>query len=237
MHYCHNLAPGHRDKLRRSCDVALSSALFKGLPNHTVAAILEAARWRDCRAHNNLCYQGMGGKSLFLLVSGSAKVGFCTDVGTEILLDWVKPPGIVGLDALDPKRPVCRCTVSVNKASEMLEWEAGTIVSLAQDCPRLFTNILALTLEWARFLEDRLSQLCSVGVAFRLARTVLYLDEKLKEQGLAEIRLSDEELGQMSGMALFTVNKILNRWKRLGYVHRERRCLVVIAPERLQCVC
>jgi CRP-like cAMP-binding protein len=55
---------------------------------------------------------------------------------------------------------------------------------------------------------------------------------KMSEGGI-EVLLSREELAQMTGTTLFTVSRILSKWKDAGFVEPRREAVVVLDQRRL----
>ena len=214
--------------------VELSSTLFRDLDETAVAAVLDSARQRHCKPKEPFCRQGDMATSLFVLTSGLAKLSGSTPSGAELILDWIAPGGVFGLGAVlfTPRKSLW--TVTAVKVSDGLEWEHDVVSHLAARWPRFHDNILRIALEWGDHLQARLEQLSIASVESRLAQLLLHLDTRFKSEGQGEIQLSDEELGQMSRSTLFTVNKVLNRWRRMGYVEKRRRRLLIVDSSSLQ---
>jgi len=65
----------------------------------------------------------------------------------------------------------------------------------------------------------------------RLAHLLLDFVDKFTQDGLSELTLGDQE---MAGTNLFSVNKVLRRWQRLGYVQKSRCRIVILDRDNLQ---
>ncbi len=208
---------------------ALYSALFKDLDHRTAETILKASRIRRVAKGEYFCRQGEIATRLYILKSGRVKVSGTTQTGKEILVCWMGPGDVFGLDAVAKPAiqnvwSVCAC-----EASEALELEKSTIQELAHSCPTFYQNALWIAVRWAHELQARFEQIATEVVEQRLARAVLDLAAPLNRNNAEpiELRASDEELAQMVGTTLFTVSKVLNRWKRLGHVQKGRKRLLI----------
>jgi CRP-like cAMP-binding protein len=50
---------------------------------------------------------------------------------------------------------------------------------------------------------------------------------------LVDVRLSRQDLAEMSGTSLFTVSRILKRWQQAGVIHSRRQRILVRHPHGL----
>jgi CRP-like cAMP-binding protein len=204
------------------------SQLFRHLDKGTIDRIMRVAR-RYTRAHKEIfCRQGERSTNLTLLVKGLVKVGATTDAGKEVLLDWMQPGEVFGLGALVSPPAENFWTICSDGQTEVLEWDGASIARLAESCPKFHSNALSIALRWTRHLQERFEELSTKLVEPRLARLVVSLAGRLGARGRAIVNISDEELAQMAGTNLFTVNKLIHVWQRLGYVNKSRRRLVIL---------
>jgi nucleotide-binding universal stress UspA family protein len=119
-------------------------------------------------------------------------------------------------------------TASSVANTEAFEWDTATISRFAESCLVFHKNALRIVLRWAQQLQKRFESLSTKTVEQRVADSVVFLAERFRGHTPAEVHLSDEELAQMTGTNLFTVNKILRNWQRLGYVNKSRQRLIIL---------
>jgi len=210
--------------------------LFRNLDEVTVTSLRKAARCRQLLPGEIFCRQGETVASLYLLKAGLAKASGTTASGNEVLLDWIYPGDAFGMEALlsSPMNHVW--SIRANEASEALEWDKATIGHFAACCPHLYDNILGIILRGDHQLQERFTGLATERVEPRLARLTLHLSRSSTDHGSGELHISDEELAQMAGTNLFTVNRVLNHWRRLGHVEKSRRRLIVLHIDRLSAI-
>jgi len=105
---------------------------------------------------------------------------------------------------------------------------------LAKLSPQIFENALQVSVQWCARLQQRFEQLSDGFVEQRLAHLALYLADRFKHNGFNEIAVSDAEMAEMAGTNLYSVNKVLNRWQRQGYVAKRRRHLLILDRKSLK---
>ncbi len=116
-----------------------------------------------------------------------------------------------------------------------LIWEYDSLQNLLVEYPQIRKNISQILSSRLNELEERFREVATARVAKRVALTLMRLLKqvgKMSEGGI-EVLLSREELAQMTGTTLFTVSRILSRWKDAGFVEPRREAVVVLDQRRL----
>jgi CRP/FNR family transcriptional regulator, nitrogen oxide reductase regulator len=206
----------------------LGSTLFDGLPRDTTELILKTATVRRCSPGEFFCVQGEEASTLFLLKRGRVKLCGATRSGREVLLDWMLPGEVFGLGTLVARPTQYLWSVVAVEESEALTWRKADVTRLAQLLPHTFENALQIAERWCAKLQQRFEELSDGVVERRLAHLTLALADRLSNLGPTELSVSDAELAQMAGTNLYSVNKVLNRWQRQGYVQKGRRRLIIL---------
>ena len=214
--------------------IAVSAALFQGLESAEVDSILNAARIRRVMSGEYLCRQGETPDKLYLVRTGLIKVNSTTDRGKEVLLRWVRPGEVFGLATLTKPSLLNAWSARAAESSEALEWDRMAIQRLSSLYPAFWPNALWIALHWAHELQTRVEQMSTERVEQRLARALTDFSKQVKStnQGI-ELKVTGEELAQMVGTTLFTISKVFNRWKRLGYVSKGRKRVFILDRKRL----
>ncbi len=207
--------------------------LFRDLDDVAVGLILKAAQRCSRDRGEVFCRQGERAANLYLLTDGLVKVGAITKSGKEVLLDWIKPEEAFGLGALLSPPAEYTWTIYAAIPSVALEWNVATVNCFAESYPKFYRSALAIALRWTRQLQQRFEELSTEKVEQRLASLVLFLARRFATKEPPEVHTSDEELAQMTGTNLFTVNKLVHSWQRLGYVNKSRGRLQVVDSEGL----
>jgi len=202
--------------------------LFRSLDKTSIDVLLKLGRRCTRQRGQIFCRQGERANHVYMLLDGLVKVGGVTDAGREVLLDWMRPGEAFGLGALLSPPAEYLWTVAPIANAEALEWDSALLSRFAESCPKFHENALRINLSWAHQLQVRFEALSTKTVEPRLADAVVFLAERFRDNGYAELRLSDQELAQMTGTNLYTVNKIIHSWQRLGYVNKSRKRLIIL---------
>lgn len=102
---------------------------------------------------------------------------------------------------------------------------------LLRQHPQLAMNFITFLAERLHEMQARYEELATQQVEQRLARTLIRLEQSTGrpvEGGvLVDVRLSRQELAEMTGTSLFTVSRMLNRWQEAGVIQLRRQRILV----------
>jgi CRP/FNR family transcriptional regulator, nitrogen oxide reductase regulator len=127
-------------------------------------------------------------------------------------------------------------TAQALRVSYAFVWEARVFQILVEPLPVVHQNMIRLVGEHLEELERRFGELAKERVAARLARQLIRLQEQIGRRinGPVEIRLSREELAQMTGTTLFTISRRLGVWEARGLVNLRRDSVTICDLELLR---
>lgn len=221
------LVPGAPEANRRS----MRSVLFQGLDDSAYNIIMAAGRPMSLSRGELFCRQGLQATRLYLFTAGRAKLTGSTSAGKEVLIGWTRTGDILGVGTLLTSSPPYCWTASAVENCSTLVWDRPTIRGFADCWPSLFENGLQVALQWALQLQERFEEIATEMVEQRLAHCILRLSPT--SSTVAELHISDEELSNMIGTNLFSVNRILNRWQKLGYLRKMRKRVLIHSRENI----
>ena len=114
-------------------------------------------------------------------------------------------------------------------ASTALVWDAAVFETLSQRSVQLGCNIMNILCQQLHELEERFREISTETVAVRLSHQLVRLLNQVGRlvNGRVEIRLSREELAQLTGTTLFTVSRLLSDWNQRGIVSTGREAVAV----------
>lgn len=227
------------DTMRQDIQHLRQIGLFRALKSADLATIAGAAWHRQAERGAFFFHQGDPAGILYVLTEGRVKLTQLTDDGQEVLLRFVGLGEMFGaLGALgDTLYPV-----SAEAAEDCLAlaWDGDTMTGLMESTPRLALNALQMLAGQVRELQDRYRELATERVERRLARTLLRLAAQAGSQMpggiLLDMRLSRQDLANMTGTTVFSVSRILSRWEQDGLVKSRRERVLIRNPHGLQVV-
>ena len=202
--------------------------LFAGVSATERREIASAAHEKHFGRRHTLFLEGDPVREVILLTSGSAKIVQVGRGGTEVILVLKGPGEVVGTLGLRPQdRHGSMAQTLV--ASTALVWDAAVFETLTQRLAQLRRNITHLLCRQLHELEERYREVSTERVSVRLSHQLVRLLNQLgrRVNGRLEIRLSREELAQLTGTTLFTVSRLLSDWNQRGIVSTRREAVAV----------
>lgn len=213
--------------------------LFAGLDRRTLDEVAAAARLRTIEAGERLFGEGDPAEAFFVIQTGSVKLTQLSPEGHQIVLRVIGPGdpcgGVaafgglaypVGAEALND---VC-----------VYEWAGPVMADLMERHARLAVNALRLVAERLHELQVQYRHLATERVERRVARALIRLSAQAGrpvEGGmLIDLRLSRDDIAQMTGTTLYTVSRIVSGWEARGILESGRQRVVVRRPEALTAI-
>ena len=213
------------------------SPLFADISPAECREIVSEARESKFSRRDNIFLEGDPIRHVVLLTSGSAKVIKLSQNGAEVILRLIGPGDVVEVTGL-PVQSRHSSMAQALGASTALIWEATAFKALADRFPALLRNLLNVVAERLQELEDRYREISTEKVATRLSHELLRLSKQLGRRvngnDTRKIKLSREELAQLSGTTLFTVSRLLSDWKERGLLTAGRENVSVHSIQALR---
>jgi CRP/FNR family transcriptional regulator, nitrogen oxide reductase regulator len=214
---------------------AFAPTFLSGLSNESREELLAIAQYRRVPAKEVLLRAGEKATLLFLLHSGTAKYYRITTQGQELLLRWLIPGDVFGLGTLLKHPPDYMGSAQTLEECEIYSWTNPDIRKFLKLYPQLGENALRIALSYLSGYAERHSSLLCRSAEQRVARCLLNLGNRAGHHypGGAEVDITNEQLGSLSDVGLFTVSRILNKWERSGAIGKLRGRVFIKVPEKL----
>jgi CRP/FNR family transcriptional regulator, nitrogen oxide reductase regulator len=212
------------------------SKLFQGLDDTALKEIFDAARLRHVAPKTDIIVNGGKPDHLFLLQKGRVRSHLLTDSGSDVVLLWVVPGGVLGLASLLASPPTYMTTATTVSECEFLVWNHDTIRRLAKAYPQLTENGLGLALYYLRRYMKRHINIVTKSAEARLAHGLLRLASEagvVQSPGIA-IDITNEQLSSLSDISPFTASRLLSRWEHEHWLTKQRGRVTLLAPEDLE---
>jgi CRP-like cAMP-binding protein len=197
----------------------LEVPLFAALPPADREEIISAAREKVFLPGETIFLEGEPVRQLLLLTSGNVKMTQLSQNGLEVILRVCGRGETI--EVFPQNRLATHCSSArAIQSSTALVWEANVFEALILRFPVLGRNISRILCERLLKMEERFREISTEKVAVRLSKEILRLLKQVGQSsdGGLEIRLSREELAQLTGTTVFTVSRLLSLWERCGIV-------------------
>lgn len=212
-----------------------SFALFKGLGNHEIQTIREAAAKRTYEASQIITTAEDPVSHLFLAEVGRVDFSVVTSDGRDILLRRLVSGDTFGCAALLAEPMGYLGTAKAVDKTETLVWEHRVARQLAAAYPRLVENALQASLRYLALYAQRHIRLVSNTAQEKVAYALADLGARtghVLPTGV-EVDIKNEDLASVADVNFFTVSRILGTWERENVVSKTRGSVLILRPEKM----
>lgn len=209
-------------------------SLFSDVSATECRQIVSAAHEKHFARRQTIFLEGDPVRQVVLLTSGSAKIVKFGQSGTEVILGIKGQGEVVEMPGLRPQDRHCSMGQAL-VASNALVWDAPAFETFLERVRHLRRNITYILCQQLRELEERYREISTERVSVRLSHQLVRLLNQVgrRANGGLEIKLSREELAQLTGTTLFTVSRLLSDWNQRGIVRTRRESVSVHNTEAL----
>ncbi len=199
------------------------------LGDTALAGLLIYAAPRTLRARGKLFSAGDVGSAVYLVLSGWIKLSRPGAFGRDMVLELAGPGSLFGELAVLFAMPRAADAVALS-AARVLTIDGRALIDALRRQPDAMLAVI-------RLLGERLARMTALveegqmPAEPRLARTLLRLaalDPKPTPSGLIiDLGLSQTNLGEMTGLARESINKLLSNWKEQNLISLDGRKLIL----------
>lgn len=204
------------------------SPLFEGISPAECREIVSTAQEKHFARRDTIFLVGDLVRQVVLLTSGTAKAVQFGQNGTEVILALKGPGEVVGTMGLRSENRHSSMAQALTPATALI-WEAAVFEAISQRYSNLKANMMSILCQQLHELEERYREISTEKVPVRLSHQLVRLLNQVgrRVNGGVEIRLSREELAQLTGTTLFTVSRLLSDWDQRGIVSARREAVSV----------
>ncbi|RJF90988.1 Crp/Fnr family transcriptional regulator [Sphingomonas cavernae] len=195
-------------------------SIFASCSEEELAAIILHGVYQTYKKGRDIVAQGDEGTSLFIMLTGTARISMVASNGREIILDYAEPGSVIGEIAL---------LDGGERTASVTTLEEVTGLRLSRES---FEGIVAqyhgMALRILRELARRLRQANATiesdrayATGPRLARFLQRLTLSGGTDGRLRLDLSQGELGMFAGMSREQINRQLGAWSDSGIIALE----------------
>lgn len=212
--------------------------LFATVPEPYFGEIAARMRMRHYSAGEAIFHQHDIGDGLYLVARGSVRVFLRSEDGQELTIARFEPGEFFGELAAIDEEPRS-ATATAFDATDLLVLHRSDFLSYLRARPEAAVFCLRILARRLRQADAQLGDATFLTLPARLAKTLVDLGRAYGQE-LADgsvrvtLRLTQSELASMVGGSRPTVNQLLQRFRRLGWIDIEGRTLVLRNEDRLR---
>ena len=193
--------------------------LLRHLRPQELCSLAASAILARHRAQATIFQKGDPGGSMMAVVSGRVKICTYSADGKELVLNIIDRGGLFGEIAVLDGQPRSADAVAIED-SELLVLERNRLMPFLTANPEIATRLIAVLCQRLRQTSEALEDALLRDAPSRVARGLLRLAGtfgKDEAGGLRlDIKLSQQQIGNLIGISRESVNKYLVDWSRAG---------------------
>jgi CRP/FNR family transcriptional regulator, nitrogen oxide reductase regulator len=210
--------------------------LFQGVDQNVLKRLIQSVHRKQLQAGEFFFLQNDPAERMYVLLKGRVKLSQSGPDGTQVLIRIITP---ISLFALVAMTSVDHYLVTAQAAedSQAFYWTRQELMSFALEVPQMAMNAMRIMAEQLHEIQERFRQVTTERVEQRLAHTLIRLaaqSGKRVDQGiLINLKLTRQDLAEMSGTTLYSASRILGQWKEQELVIASRERITIRNPHGL----
>lgn len=215
-----------------------SDTIFSDLEKAEIDALMSMAIRRSYKARDVVLRKGDPALQIFVIASGRLKAITSGSEGRQAALSIMGPGEVFGEVAVldgDPRS----ATITALEPCELFVVQRSDLFRFLETRPKVAIKLLEVLARRLRRLSERVEDSTFLEVPERLAKQLLRLADRYGRNigsGAVriELKLSQQELGDLVGATRESVNKQLRVWVGGGLIEHQDGKLVLLAPASLR---
>lgn len=213
-----------------------SGLLFASLTDAELSSILALAQTVTYPARKIIFQAGEAGDYMLIILGGRAKVSLSSIEGKEAILSLMGPGEAVGEMSLLDGDTRSASVTAMEECRCLVIWRRDFLPFLEKH-PRVALKLLEAMSRRLRATNELVGSLSFMHLPARLSRILMNLSDRYgetKPDGVViNLKLSQEELGNLAGVSRESVNRQLRVWDEEGVIQLNHGALTIKRPDIL----
>jgi CRP/FNR family cyclic AMP-dependent transcriptional regulator len=216
-----------------------SIPIFAGVPDSQLEQIAKVAFHRRVPRQTTIVRAGDSTDSLYVLISGGAKVLNSDEEGREVILTLLGPGEFFGEMGLIDGSPRSADVMSTETCELLVITKNDFKRCLAENFD-LCLNIMKSLVQRLREADRNIESLALMDVYGRVAKLLIDFSEEERGQRVIRRRLTKQDIAKMIGASREMVSRVMKDLENRGYFRVEEGRIVILekrvpAPARCRC--
>ncbi|MGI9591934.1 MAG: Crp/Fnr family transcriptional regulator [Myxococcota bacterium] len=229
------MAPLTRDEKRT---LLTRAPLFAGLSEGEIAALVDVTRPRSLKPRQELFHKGDEGSEVYLVVRGTVKALTTSDEGDDVVFSILSQGELFGEVALLGS-PVRTATVTAITESELLAIDRRDFLDFLKRHPEAAIKLLVVMAQRLKHVSELVEDTLFLNLPVRLAKKLvhyasIYGDEVEGGDVRINLKLSQEEWGDLVGATRESINKQMRAWTEQGILSTDAGYILIHLPGALE---
>lgn len=200
--------------------------LFSGLDDVELDKLSKVASRKRVERGASVVRAGEVTDSLYILLSGRAKVTNTDEEGREIILAWLGPSEFFGEMGLLDGSPRSANVVAA-EACELMFLSKDAFQRCLQDNFQVAQRLMKILVQRLREADRKIESLALLDVYGRVARLLLDMSEEVDGLRVVRKKISKQDMAKMIGASREMVSKVMRDLEIRGYIRYDDDLLVI----------
>jgi CRP/FNR family transcriptional regulator len=205
--------------------------ILRSLDRPALEGLLLYAQPKGLRARGRLFTAGDAGSALYLVLTGWIKLTRTGPSGRDIVLELAGPGSLFGELAVLCGLPRAADAVALSTC-RVVAIDGRAVIAALRAHPDALLALVRLLGERLARTTAQMEDTLFLPAEPRLARALLRLaalDPRASRTGLViDLGLSQSDLGELTGLARESINKLLSGWRDQGWITLADRTLTLV---------
>ena len=218
-------------------DLLAGISVFSSLGADDLDRLVEITTLKQLQAKQTLFRKGDTAVALYGVMKGRLKASAAGADGKEVVFGLMDPGEVIGEIALLDSEPRSATVVAMEKA-ELLCLDRRDFLPFLEKHPGVAIELAAVLASRLRKLSEVMEDTLFLTLPSRLAKKILALanayGRQTKDGIVIDLKLPQQELGELVGTSRESINKQLRAWVEEGLVRVDRGYITVCRREALE---
>lgn len=201
--------------------------LFAGLDEAELEKLSRVSSRKRAERGVFVVRAGESTDSLYILLTGRAKVTNTDEDGREIILAWLGPGEFFGEMGLIDGSPRS-ASVIASEPCELLCLSKEAFQRCMQDNFQVAQKLMQILVRRLREADRKIESLALLDVYGRVARLLLDMSDEEEGRRVVRKKMSKQDMARMIGASREMVSKVMRDLELSGYIAVEADCLVIL---------
>ena len=232
------MAPAPALTPERKRELLARVPLFQGFALRELDALVPAARPIDVAARREVFHKGDVGSQLYVVIDGRLKALTTSAAGDEVVFNVMGPGEVFGELALLADSPRS-ATVRAIERCELLVLDRRDFLAFLKRSPDVAVRMLTVLAERVLRVSEFVEDVQFLNLPVRLAKKlVLFADRYGRDAANGavkiDLKLSQEEWGDLVGTTRESVNKQMRAWADENLIRIDGGYVTLLQPEAIE---
>jgi CRP/FNR family cyclic AMP-dependent transcriptional regulator len=192
-------------------------ALFSGLTDSQIERLAAGSVRRSFPKGRTIVAEGEPSQSLYVLLSGRAKVQRSDTEGKEVILAVLGPGECFGEMSLIDDAPRSASVITI-ESCDFMSINKESFKSILQSSPEICMRIMKGLVKRLREADRKIETLALLDVYGRVARVLLDFSEQVGNDRVVRNKLPRQEIAKMIGASREMVSRVMKGLEVEGYI-------------------